>query len=89
MILICFFLKIDGASGESISDYEYDEEAFAAGTFGLDRANGKCLRMDMDMLPQLTFQEFQCFILVNPFQVHVASVQKNEAFAKDINPKII
>ena len=36
-----FFLKIDGASGESISDYEYDEEAFAAGTCGLDRANGK------------------------------------------------
>merc|ERR1712038_777479 len=39
-ILSCWKL-IDGASGEHQTDYEYDEAAFAAGTCGLDRANGK------------------------------------------------
>ena len=36
-----FFFYVDGASGENVSDYEYDEEGFEAGTCGLDRANGK------------------------------------------------
>merc|ERR1712038_453341 len=39
-ILSCWKLT-DGASGENVSDYEYDEEGFEAGTCGLDRANGK------------------------------------------------
>ena len=32
---------VDGATGEHISDYEYDEEAFQSGSCGLDRNNGK------------------------------------------------
>ena len=38
---IYYFLYVDGVSGENVSDYEYDEEAFEAGACGLDRANGK------------------------------------------------
>jgi len=39
-MLSCWKL-IDGATGEHISDYEYDEEAFKSGSCGLDRNNGK------------------------------------------------
>jgi len=39
-VISCWKLK-DGVSGENVSDYEYDEEAFEAGACGLDRANGK------------------------------------------------
>jgi len=39
-LLSCWKL-IDGASGEYQTDYEYDNEAFEAGTCGLDQANGR------------------------------------------------